>query len=408
MHDEQYEADIAARLRDLRVELEAKRRLDEELYVAPPIPTSLYDQMAQERPKVDWIIHELAPAGIVQLNAEAKGGKTSVVQTAVYALAMNEPFLGRFKVNVKPDERFAVLNMELPEEQFNAWFDRMGMTDEAKKRIEPFHAMTHGFRAVDFSNDRAVEWTIKWLRDNGITVLFGDPTAKLFNASKWPGDVNQAYTSWFQVVEDVARQAGLRLVWLNTHTGFGAESADRSRGASAMMDNPTVNMVLRHNGQYGKPPGRERWLSARGRDVDVKEFEIVHDQITRLYTATGNGTRAEAGGEQMQGHRALEAWRALAKHHSAERAKGNKGDIKVTAGKLAELCGIRPTDKHSGEHRSGRSIAVDRNWISTEGNGNKKLFWIGETTPDGETHPDEPPPRNRFGARALREDNNED
>jgi hypothetical protein len=162
------------------------------------------------------------------------------------------------------------------------------------------------------------------------------------------------------------------------------------------MDNPTVNMVLRHNGQYGKPPGRERWLSARGRDVDVAEFEMMYDPVTRMYTATGNGSRAIVGGDDMKGHRALEAWQAAARHYRAERAKGVEGDIELTSGQLAQLCGIKPTDKHSGEHRSGRNLAVDRDWLNVRKEGTAKWFSIGKTTPPAETPVDEPLPRNRL------------
>jgi hypothetical protein len=381
MNNDDIEDDVADRLRDLTVQREARRRLDAELWTPPPVPTPLFDQMAQALPQTDMVIHGLAPAGILNMNAEAKCGKTSLIVSAVYAMAMDEPFLGKFDTNMETDERIGVLNMELPEEQMLEWFSYTDMSDAAEKRIEVYHAMTHGSAAVDWSNDRAVDWTVKWLQDSGITVLIGDPTAKLYYPNKWGGDPNAAYTAWFQVVEEIKRQAKLRLIWLNTHTGFSPEAADRARGASAMMDNPTVNAVLRHLGPYGKPPGYERWFSARGRGVEVPEFEMVFNPATWLYMATGEGSRAQVGGEKMKGSRALEAWDALATHTSEQRDEGVKGDIEVTAGQLAELVGVRTTDNCSSDHRKGRSLAVDRGWIGERKNGTEKLYKIGKITP---------------------------
>lgn len=405
--DPQFDDFLRGERMAIAAQTEARRLEMTEAWSEPPMPTSLYDQNAQERPKVDWVIEDFAPAGVLNMNGEAKAGKTTVILGAIHALTMQEPFLGKFRTNLNSDERVGILNMELPEGQFNSWFDKLGLSDDAQKRIVPYHALTHGFSAVEWSDSRAVDWTVKWLRDSGITVMFADPTAKLFNPAKWGGDPNSAYTAWFMVVQDIARRAGLRLVWLNTHTGFSAEAADRSRGASSMMDNATVNLVLRHNGPYGKPPGHERWLGGRGRDVDLAEFEIVYDPTTRLYRATGNGSRAEVGGEQMQGHRALQAWDALAKYHRTQRSNGVVGDIEVTAGKLSQLAGVRETDRHSSEFRSGRNLAVDRGWLAQRKQGTSTLLKIGEITPPERESPDAPPPKNRLSLRAIRGDNDD-
>ncbi len=384
--DPREDAEYGERLRFERLAQAARedaRRMEaSRLWTPPPWPTTLYDQLAEVPPKTDWVMHDLAPAGIVMVNAQAKGGKTTLLINAAFSMVENVPFLNRFKVNLQPDERIGYLNMELPKGQMNEWFRDLQISDEGQKRLEVYHSMEYGLKVLDFSNDRAVEWVIKWLTDNGITVLFADPLAKLYNPARWMGaggDVNAAFTQWFNVLEDIQRIAKLRLVWIAHHTGFSEEAADRSRGASSMMDNPTVNMILRHNGGHaGKPKGNERWLKAWGRAVDVDEFEIGYDPIKRrLFKTGGSGTRADSA----SGWRALEAYDAMVKYTDEQRAKGVVGDIELTSGQLSSAVGLRETDKASSEHRRGRNLAVDRGWLAERRDRTTKLYRLGEITP---------------------------
>jgi hypothetical protein len=165
--------------------------------------------------------------------------------------------------------------------------------------------------------------------------------AKLYNPARWGngGDPNAAYTQWFRVLEDIVRCAKMRLLFLAHHTGFSEDAADRSRGASAMMDNPTVNMSYRHNGDHvGRPPDNHRYLKAFGRDVDVDEFEIDYDNATRRLYATGRGDRAAT---------ATEAW-AL-KAYDAMLVATNRGVTELSARDLSLQAGMAPTSKRSSE-----------------------------------------------------------
>jgi hypothetical protein len=148
-------------------------------------------------------------------------------------------------------------------------------------------------------------------------VLFADPLAKLYHPARWGGgsDPNAAYTQWFTVLEDIVRCAKLRLVFLAHHTGFSEEAADRSRGASAMMDNPTVNMAYRHNGDHaGKPLGNQRYLKTAtaksdlagcrscqvGGDIQQSTATTIVDDVTDAActdttTPPGRARRTRAG-----------------------------------------------------------------------------------------------------------------
>lgn len=139
-----------------------------------------------------------------------------------------------------------------------------------------------------------------------------------------------------------------------------------------MMDNPTVNMSYRHNGDHSaKPLDNKRYLKAFGRDVDVDEFEIDYDGSTRRLYATGGGNRVAAAPERW----ALTAYDAL-----ATLPTGN-GPIELSADDLALRAGVAPTSRRSAEFRAGRQLAVDRDWLAERKQGRTKLFRLGSTVP---------------------------
>ena len=333
---------------------------------------SLRDQLAEGVPEVDWIVHHLIPAGIAQINAQYKCGKTTFLMNFVRSLVTCEPFLGGYEVKFNSDERVGYLNMELRRQQMLRWWGEMNLPDEAQERIEVYHAKTDGFEVLDFSNDLAVEWLIKWLRENGITVLVADPLAKLHNPARWgSGDPNAAYTQWWKVLEDIVRQAALRSVFLAHHTGFAEDSADRARGASAMMDNPDVNMTFRHNGYHGGvPPDDKRYLSAFGRDVEVDEFEIDYDRTNRFLFKTGGFGRVKTKTVAQ----ARRAW--------AEVVRCDNTGVKPNKTKLFATLGWATTGRKAGECAQWYDHAISQHWIEVVGGkGSEKLHQPGVSRP---------------------------
>jgi hypothetical protein len=205
--DERYLAFLQSELLFQAAREDARSIEAQRLWLPPAFPETLFDQLAEDAPEVDWVIKGLAPAGIVQVNAQAKGGKTTLLLNCAKSLAAKEPFLGRFEVSVGSEEHIGYLNMELPKRQILQWLSSMGISDQAAKRLEFYHAIDDGFGVLDFRNDKAMKWVVDWLTSSGITVLFADPLAKLYNPVSWGGgvDPNAAYTQWFKALEAVVR-----------------------------------------------------------------------------------------------------------------------------------------------------------------------------------------------------------
>ncbi|MFV9634850.1 AAA family ATPase [Mycobacterium neumannii] len=358
----------------------ARADLDREeaqaLWVPPPIPKNAYDQLADGVRAIDFVVDGLW-TGVAQVNAQKKSGKTTLAMNAMQSLLTGEAFLGRFAVNTTTEDRVAYLNMELTQAMFLEWTVRMQIADEHLKRLDPYHAREHG--AVNFRSDLAVEWLIKWLRSNGITLLVIDPLSSIYNPSEWgTSDPNAAYGRFFAVLEDVVRQANLRGVLIVHHTGFSEDAANRARGASAMMDKPDVNWAYRYNVASGgsftdKPGDNKRYLSAFGRgDVDIDEFEIDYNAATRRLYATGTGSRREAA-KVANARRFYDAVRQL----TAEGAEPTKADVYARLDWSTSGSSARDPD-------AARKYAIDEGWVNTrKGPGNSQLHSVGDRRPCG-------------------------
>jgi hypothetical protein len=353
---------------------DAKALRESRLWSPPPRPLSLYEQLEEDVPESDYIFDGFW-SGNLQLNAQKKAGKTTVMMNAAGSLVTQKPFLGRFAVNTEPDCRVAFLNMELPQSQFNLWFQEMGLSAEARKRIVPYHARRYG--SLDFSKPPVIDWLANWFRDEGVSIAFLDPLSSVYDASRWGSrDPNASFLRWWSVFEQLVLDAGLRGVWIGHHSGLSEEAGNRGRGASAMGDKPDMSMTLRYepggDGHYTDAPAdTKRYISVYGRDVDVNEFEIEYDSGTRLYAATGGGSRVQQSGESW----ALKIHDALV----ARRKRGEPPDLNADE-MMAEL-GISPTSRQSADVRRGRRIAVERGWLVQQNQGKAKLFRLGSVTP---------------------------
>jgi len=372
--DDELIGDLKDALRTARIRRAVKDFEAGRGWMPPPKPLSLYEQLDEEGPQVDYIFEGLW-SGNLQLNAQKKAGKTTLMMNAARSLVTRTRFLGRFDVNAESDSRVAFLNMELPKAQFNQWFSDMGLPDEAKKRIVPYHGRQHG--SLDFSNPRAVDWLANWLSGESISVIFLDPLVAFYDAGRWgSGDPNTTFLRWWTVFESLVLQANLRGVWIGHHTGFSEDAANRGRGASAMGDKPDMSMTLRYepggDGNYTDAPlDTKRYISVFGRDVNITEFEIGYDNQTRIYSATGGGNRVSEAGELW----ALKIYDAMA----ARLKRGKSSDL--TADDLMLEVGVSATGRQSADVRRGRKLAVERGWLDERPKGKAKLYRLGGVAP---------------------------
>jgi hypothetical protein len=366
--DDEFPAYLRAEQLALAARTDAQRAEATQAWNAPPYPVTAYEQLAEEPPEIDWVVEDLWPSGIAQVNAQKKSGKTTLALGAAAALVTGEPFLERFDVKVESDCRVGYLNMELSRGHFNRWVADMALPDDALKRLVLYHGREHG--RLDLTNEAAAEWVSGWLRDSGIDVLILDPLVSFYDQPSG-GDPNAAYLRWWAHLEHVVLTAQLRGALILHHAGYSEDGSGRARGASAMMDKPDVNMTFRYETGRGRqhtdaPTDTKRWLSAYGRDVDVEEFELDYDRPQRRYRATGGGGRTKQAAER-EAQRCREVIVAFARNGE-----------RPTKTALYEELGWPMVGEAKTVSESWYSLAKNYQWIKAEKSGTKLLHQPGD------------------------------
>lgn len=341
----------------------ARQRLALDDWSEPEDEGDLGHQIANPDPDEGELVHGLIRSrGIVLINAQHKTGKTTLASVNLpKALVTRQPFLRKFGVEFGDHEHVGIWNLEVDRQDLVDWLERVGIPPEARGRVHP--KCLRGNRSVDFRNPLAVDWTVRWLQERGITVWVIDPLSKLYR-----GDENSSteFNEWWSTLEEIMQRAGVRVAILVHHSGHGGEG--RARGTSAMMGNPDVLVEYRHGGEHGElPPDNKRYLRAFGRRIDLPSITLDYNPATlELFVDEGGGSREENQEKQL----ALKLWNALKK--SGEPL--NQGDLFRSAGRKAQ-------GKNSAKARAAVDYAQAQGWISVEKAGNANMHSIGPNDP---------------------------
>lgn len=280
---------VAHEVRVQRVRAEARARLAAEHAAARlsslPEPITLAAALELPRPAVRYRVADLLPSGgNALLNATRKTGKTTTTSNLVRSLVDGRPFLGAFDTR-RVDGRVGVLNYELTEHQQTDWLDELKIT--RRDAVVMFNL--RGQR-VPLLTDPGAEWLTGRLRRAEVEVVIIDPAGRAFVSA---GGVNENDNSevlrFLARLDEIKTAAGVSELILPIHGHRGAtEGAERTRGASAWEDWPDAiwNLVSDRDGA--------RYLSALGRDVDVRESRLDYDPTTRRLTVAGGSRRDSA------------------------------------------------------------------------------------------------------------------
>jgi hypothetical protein len=278
------EGAIAHRLHVLRINAEARRRLEEELHpqaVPPPI-RNLDTLLAQPDSPTRYLIEEVAPAdGRIILSAQYKGGKTTIVGNLMRALADGEPFLGTFAVN-SAASHIVLIDTELPDNMLRRWLRDQQITNTAA--VADVVALRGRAGAFNLLDDRCyTQWATR-LADLGCDYLILDPLRPALDAAHLDerNEVGQFLIA-FDALLTEARIGDTLLVHHMGHTN------ERARGDSRLQDWPdAIWRIVRED----TDPASPRYFSAYGRDINVPEGGLGYDPATRRLTYA-QGTRGD-------------------------------------------------------------------------------------------------------------------
>lgn len=356
-----HEAELAYRRR--KADQLARQRLAVEDWREPDDEGDLNYQIANPEPdEGDLVAGLVRSRGIVLVNAQYKTGKTTLASVNLpKALVTGRPFLRKFGVAFGSDECVGIWNLEVDRQDLVDWLERAEIPPEQRDRIFP--KCLRGNRSVDFRNERAIEWTVQWLRDRRITVWIIDPLSKLYRGEE---NSSTEFNEWWSALEEIMRRAGVRVTVLVHHSGHGGEG--RARGTSAMMGNPDVLIEYRHGGEHGElPPDNKRYLRTFGRRIDQPNVTLDFNPVTlELFVDENGGTRAE----NQNRHLALRLWDAL----KAADKPLNQGELFAAAGRKAK-------GKNTARARAAIDYAQGEGWITVEKSGNANLHSVGAVDP---------------------------
>ncbi|CAN5303299.1 hypothetical protein BH11ACT6_BH11ACT6_53400 [soil metagenome] len=270
------ESAVAYRMTKLRVEREARRRVEAEERppVTAPAVRSLDALLAEQDIPTPYRIDRLATAGgRVMLSAQFKAGKTTLVGNLLRAMADGESFLDQFEVR-SPPRRIALIDTELDDNTLRRWLREQGIANRAAVAdIVGLRGKVAAFNIID-SQIRA-QWAAR-LRDIGCEYLVLDCLRPVLDALGL--DEHRDAGRFLVAFDALLDEAGITDALLVQHMGH---SNERARGDSRLQDWPdAIWRLVRENDDPGSP----RFFSAYGRDVDVHEGRLNFDPTTRHLT----------------------------------------------------------------------------------------------------------------------------
>jgi hypothetical protein len=281
--DDPNEYEIQERLHRLRIQHEARRRLDEELrpQIVLPAVTPLDELLAEPDTPTRYRIDRLALDGArIMLSAQYKAGKTTIVANLLRALADGEKFLGRFDVKI-PATRIVLIDDELDRDTMKRWLrDQQIVNSAAIVDTVSLRGRLGSFNLLD---DRCRDQWSQRLSDLGCDYLILDCLRPVLDALGL--DENRDAGQFLVPFDTMLYGAGVSNSLMVQHMGHHGE---RSRGDSRLQDWPDAIWRLVRESEE---PDSARFFSAFGRDVNVPEGRLSYNDRRLSYS---DGNRADA------------------------------------------------------------------------------------------------------------------
>lgn len=246
----------------------------------PPTMVNLADMLAIPDEPAKYRLDGLWPVGgRVLLAAQYKAGKTSLVANLIRSLIDGDQFLGRW--TPRTVDRLVLIDTELDERMLRSW-----LRDQGIRNTDAVNVICMRGRLVTFNltDDRIrAQWA---QRIAGAELVLLDCLRPCLD-SLGLSEHNEA--GQFLVAFDaLCREASAAEALVVHHMGHGQE---RSRGDSRLLDWPDVLWkIVRDTDDDGNDiEDGDRFFSALGRDVNVRESQLDWTPETRSLMVCGGG-----------------------------------------------------------------------------------------------------------------------
>ena len=272
---------IRWRLRGLRIDHEARRRLDAENRPPvhyPPV-RDLTTLLAQPDTLTRYRVDAVAPVDArILLSAQWKAGKTTLIGNWVRALVDGDPFLGRFAVNA-PANRVVLIDDEMSENMLRAWLRAQNINNTAA--VADVITLRGNVAAFNLLDEHCFAAWAQRLAGAGCDYLILDCLRPVLDALGL--DENHDAGRFLVAFDALLNEAGILDALLVQHMGH---TNERARGDSRLQDWPDATWRLVREDD---DPASARFFTAYGRDVNVAEGRLSFDPVTlRMRYAAGS------------------------------------------------------------------------------------------------------------------------
>ena len=249
--------------------------------IVAPILETLRDRLARPRTPTRWRVQGWQPEhSRALLAAQFKSGKTTLRDNLVRSLVDGDPFLGAYPVRAV-ERHVVILDLEMSQTQGEDWLAAQRIVRD--DRIVPVW-LRGNVRAFDiFDPGCRTEWAQRL--QNETSYLIVDCARPILDAFGF--DENRDAGRLLVALDALLAEAGIPEGLLVHHMGHAGE---RSRGDSRYRDWPDSEWKLM---RQTDDPASARFVSAFGRDVDVRESQLLYDAVTRRLTIAA-GSRQDA------------------------------------------------------------------------------------------------------------------
>lgn len=279
-----YDERIKYRVELIRLDAEARRRFAAEGRKTTSPPVTLTEFLAKPDDEAQYRIDRLLPTGgRVLLSAGYKAGKTAMRDNLIRSLADERPFLGEFTVR---RATVTLIDVEVDERQLRRWLRCQMIKGTEGVRVKPLRGEVSTFDILDA--DVRAGWA-RWLAGSEVVVL--DCLRPVLDALGLSEDKDAG--QFLVAFDELLAESGASEAVVIHHMGH---TGERSRGDSRLLDWPDVNWRIVKDKDADDPdnPDVDRYFSAYGRDVEVRESLLDYTPETRSLMYVPHRSRANA------------------------------------------------------------------------------------------------------------------
>jgi len=223
------------------------------------------------------------------LVAGRKAGKTTMVNDLIRAYVDGGDFLGTQRV-VPNGRHVAVFNYEVDERQYRGWLREVGI-----ENADRVHALHLRGLTLPLSNARVRGWVTRWLADRDVGLWILDPYSRAYLGSVDNGNDEAQVSAFLDTLDVIKAEAGVSELVMPVHTpkGHRDDGDETAIGSQRLEGWPDAMWYLTRD-------GRQRYLRAEGRDVEVAEKQLNYESGTRRLSFDQFGNDRRAAREQAK------------------------------------------------------------------------------------------------------------